>query len=63
MLVGFKPERVETELAGQRYTLPGATAAVSLKNLGGEYTAVIGPDLPWEPVRLKVAAGQKTKRP
>lgn len=63
MLVGFKPERVETELAGQRYTLPGATAAVSLKNLGGEYTAVIGPDLPWEPVRLKVAAGQKTERP
>lgn len=53
MLAAFKAESVQAELAQQRYTLSNATVAVSPQSLGGEYSAVIGPDLPWEPVQDK----------
>lgn len=53
LLVGFKPERIEAELPQKRYTLPFCTVAVSSTDLGGEYTAVMGPDLPWQPNSAK----------
>lgn len=51
LLVGFKPEHIEAELFQKHYTLPYCTVAVSSTDLGGEYTAIIGPNLPWQPCR------------